>query len=319
MRIVFIVLYLTCLTGISYAQDYRPSLRIEPQVEVSRDKVYLGDISSIKGDDQLFSKLIGDLKAIELGDAPRPMGSKILKGEEILSIIDGKGIPREAFGYTLPMQVTISRPGRVLTNQEVLESIKNKVNDDASIDMQVRSVRWDVEHVVPLGASRIESEILGKAVQGKMPVRINVITDESVSARFLATAIVDDWRSVPVLKNKVERGMLISQEDIQIIRANVTNLPTDIALDPQEIQGKRVIKSVSLGEPLRRSDLDIPPAVEKGKTVKMKFQSGAFTAVATGIAIQSGQIDDLIDVKNDRSNKIVKGKVVSHDEVLISN
>lgn len=319
MRLIYLLLSLFALSGLAIAEDFRPTVKVNSQVEVTKDKVYLGDVADISGDEQLFSKLISDLKIIDLGDAPRPMGSKIVKGEEILSIIDSRGIPREAYGYSLPSQITVSRAGRVLINQEVLESIKSKINSDSALDIQVRNVRWDIEQVIPLGASRIESEILGKPNQGKMPVRVSVLMDNNLVSKFLATAYVDDWKSIPVLKSKVERGMLISSEDIQMIRANITNLPQDIATDPREIEGKRVIRSVALGEPLRRSDLDIPPAIEKGKLIKMKFQSGSFTAIATGLAMQSGHLDEAIEVKNERSNKVVKGKIISSEEVLINN
>ncbi len=302
-----------------FAADPRPSLYIDSDKEVNSGEILLGDISFIRGNDQVYSKLITDLKAVSLGDAPRPLASKKFRGEDILAAIEEKEIPREAFGYSIPKEITVRRSGRILGQQEVLDSLKNKISSDSSLDLQVKKVTWESDQVLPLGAVRIDSELLGGATRGKLPVRISVLMDDNVAARFLATAVVDDWKSIPILNSRMERGMLVNPSDIQMIRTNLADLPPDIATSVSEISGKRLKKTVNYGEPLRRSDIDIPPVIEKGKIIKMRFQSGNFSAVASGVAMQSGQTDDLIEVRNDRSNKVVKGKVISPDEVLISN
>ena len=318
MKIIGFILVLLFQVGSVFALDQRPSLYLEPDREVQNDKIYLGEIAIIRGNETEYAKLIGDLRGIELGESPRPLSSKIFRGEDILAAIDARGIPREAFGYSIPKQITVKRAGRLLTNQEVVESVKSKINTNPDLDLQVKSISWDTDQVLPLGAARIESEILGTPARGKLPLRISVMIDDAVSSRFLATALVDDWKSIPVLKTRLERGMLINPSDIQIVRTNMAGLPPDVALKPEDITGKRVTKSVGFGEPLRRADIDIPPVVEKGKVLKMKFQSGGFVAVATGVALQSGQLEDLIELRNERSNKVVKGKIVSQDEVVIN-
>lgn len=313
--LIFIILFsLECL-----ALDPRPSLYIDSTKEINSAEILLGDVAFIRGNEEVYSKLIGDLKAVSLGDAPRPLASKKFRGEDILAAIDAKDIPREAFGYSIPKEVTVTRSGRILGQQEVLDSLKAKISKNSSLDLQVKKITWDTDQVLPLGAIRIESELLGSATRGKLPVRVSVLIDDNVTARFLATAIVDDWKSIPTLNSRLERGMLVNPSDIQMIRTNLADLPTDVATSVAEISGKRLKKTVNYGEPLRRSDIDIPPVIEKGKVIKIRFQSGNFTAVASGVAIQSGQIDDLIEVRNDRSNKVVKGKVISPEEVLINS
>jgi flagella basal body P-ring formation protein FlgA len=316
-KVILIVLYL--LPNISFATDLRPVLDLPKQVEVNSDVIKLGEIAVIKVLDTGYSKLVEDLKKVNLGEAPRPLSYKNISGEEILNLIEANGIPRDAFGYSLPVQVSIKRAGRILKIDEVTDSVREKVNKDPNLDIQIKSVNWDTEQILPLGTAKIDAELLSGSVAGKMPVRISVFIGDVLSSRFLATALVDDWKALPILKSKVERGSLIHPSDLQMVRTNLAGLPSDIALSVEEITGRRVTKTILNGEPVRRSDVDIPPLIEKGKIVKMKFQTGGFTAIATGVAMTNGQIDEEIEIKNDRSHKIVKGKITSKDEVLVKN
>ena len=316
----YLILTISILyTSLAQAYDTRPSLFISREVETTSDEIRLGDISTIKGNEIEFAKLITDLKSISFGPSPRPLGVKTIRGEEILSAIEARGIPRDAFGYSLPVTVEIKRAGRVLKNEEVVDSVRDKLNKNPELDLQIRNIVWDTEQVIPLGMARIESELLGSPVSGKLPMRVSVFIGDQLSSRFLATAQVDDWKAIPVLRTKVERGMLINSSDLQMVRTNLASLPNDIALTVEEVSGRRVTKSILNGEPVRRSNVDIPPLVEKGKLVRMRFQSGGFTAVATGVANGAGQLNDEIEIRNDRSNKIVKGKIISQDEVLVKN
>jgi flagellar basal body P-ring formation protein FlgA len=97
------------------------------------------------------------------------------------------------------------------------------------------------------------------------------------------------------------------------------SLPIDVALTPDEITGKRVTKTLSSGDPVRRSDIEIPPVIERGKLVKMIYRSGGFTATASGVALESGFLDGAIKIRNDHSNKVVKAKVLNPEEVLVLN
>jgi len=150
-----------------------------------------------------------------------------------------------------------------------------------------------------------------------MPVRISVFNDSELTSRFLATALVDDWKSVPIVRGRLDKGAVIRSEDIQIVRANLATLPQDVTFNIDEVVGRRALRGIMSGETIRKSDIDIPPVIEKGKIVSMIYSSGGFTARATGIAMRDGIEGEKIELKNERSNKIVKGKVVGPGEVMI--
>ncbi len=301
------------------ASDARPTLYIPNVVTTTSENPKIGDIAVIKTPFVEFEKVTNKLSEIRLGLSLRPKSQSEIRGEEILAIITKEGIPLEAFGYSIPIKVTIHREGVTLTKDDVLDSLKEELATKHELDVQVKGVEWQSEQVLPAKPSKVQSEILGVAIKGKMPVRISVFNDSNLTSRFLATALVDDWRSVPILRGRLDKGAVIRGDDIQIVRANLATLPQDISFNIDEVVGRRALRGISSGEAIRRSDIDIPPTVEKGKVVSMIFSSGGFTAKATGLALQDGRVGEKIEVKNDRSQKVVKGTIINSGEVSIED
>jgi flagella basal body P-ring formation protein FlgA len=318
MKIQYCFISLCLLvSSTAYSADGRPTMHIPTKVLIKTESPKLGDIAVIKTPYAEYEDVTKKLADINLGITLRPKSHNELRGEQILSLITKEGIPLEAFGYSIPVSVDIEREGFSLTKEEVLSALKEEFSHNPSLDVQVKGLDWESEQVLPAKASKIEAEVLGSAVGGKMPVRISAYNNSDLSARFLATAIVDDWKAVPIVRGRLDKGAVIRNEDVQVIRANLATLPQDISLNVGEVVGRRAIRSLGNGEAIRKSDIDLPPVIEKGKVVSMIYSSGGFTAKATGIALQDGREGDKIELKNDRSQKVVKGKILNPSEVSI--
>ncbi|HMO19208.1 MAG TPA: flagellar basal body P-ring formation chaperone FlgA [Oligoflexia bacterium] len=316
--LVFITLFCFIAAPL-FADEVRPGLRIPEKVQIESDEILLGSLGKIYGEEEEFGELIEKLKNISLGQAPRPLSSKIISGESILDAIQGQGLPLDAFGYSIPREVEIFREGRVLTREEVLAAAKLQLHTDPDLNIQVKGIEWDTDLVLPVGVPSIKVESLGASDKGKMPLRVEVVQADQVMGRFLATALVDDWRTIPVVRGRLDKGSIIRSDDIRLLRSNLANLPDDVALNIDEISGRRVTRAISPGSTVRLSDVDIPPVIERGKIVKMIYTSGGLTAVATGVAAEPGFTNSVIQLRNERSNKIVRGKVVNSEEVQVIN
>jgi flagella basal body P-ring formation protein FlgA len=313
LRVTLLLLF----SQVVQADQYRPRMMIENEIQVVSSSVLLGDIARIEGSYEEFQKLIDDLKFIPIGIQLRPLESSTITGAKILDLIEQKGIPLDAFGYSIPVEIKITRNGRTVTKEDILNASKLQLHSDPDLEINVKGIEWESQQLLPEGDTRYDIERLGAPDRGKLPIRVTAYQKETVVARFLATALVDDWRSIPVIRGRLDRGSIINHHDIQIVRTNLASLPLDVALSSNEITGKRITRSLSSGDPVRRSDLDIPPIIERGKVLKMIYRSGGFTATASGIALEPGLSDEVIQVRNDRSNKVVKGKILSADEVLV--
>jgi hypothetical protein len=92
---------------------------------------------------------------------------------------------------------------------------------DPNLEINVKGIEWETEQLLPEGDARFDIEVLGAPDRGKLPVRVTAYQKETVVARFLATALVDDWKSIPIIRGRLDRGSVISPNDIQVIRTNL--------------------------------------------------------------------------------------------------
>lgn len=296
----------------------RPTVIVRPQAVVRGPVITLGEIAEVSAESPEHSDLVAALKGARLADAPAPMTTTTLLAANILQSIEGLGVSPDTIGYSVPNTVTVERAGRIVSQEEVLNAVRKEVTSDLTLDLQVREVVWPNSQVIPEGPSLVRVERLGQPQGGKIPLRVEVLVGQLPAARFLATAMVDDWREIPVLRRSLERGMLISPGDVQLVRLNLHKQPEDVAENLDLVLGRRVLHRLQAGESIRKRQIEIPPMIKKGKRVSMAISRGPLQASATGVAINDGAAGDLITVKNDASGKLVRGKVVSPETVEVT-
>ena len=317
--ILFSIMQVLLVTSFAFAEENRPTVIVVPQVKISGSNITLGDVANIIYEGEDKEQRIHELGEIPLGESPSPKGRLTISGAKILQHIEDSGIPRESIGYSIPHTVVVERLGRSIEAAELLPVVRDVLARKASYDLQVREVILKRSQVIPVGESEYDIQMLGKPQGGKIPIRIAAFVDKEPAARFLATAMVDDWREVPVLKNTLERGMLISADDLEVVRLNLFNQPRDVASETQEVIGRRVKSRLRAGDVVRKSTIDIPPTIPRGKEVTMVFQKGVFKATAVGKALDDGLEGEFIRLRNIDSKKVLRAKIVSADEVVISD
>lgn len=318
VKLLIVFLVLLDAAAAESITDSRPRIVVSPIAKVRGEEIRLGDLAAISIQHKEFERLLADLKALKIADAPPPKTKTSIPGASILSAIESLGITRDAIGYSIPVVVEVEREGRLVTNGEVLNEVRAQLSRDANLNVQVREVNWDSAQIVPVGLTSYQIERIGMPSAGKVPLRIMTSVDSIPAARFLATAIVDDWREVPVLNRTLDRGMLISPSDIEVVRLNLFSQPGDVADNVKDVLGRAVKSRINAGETIRRSLIDIPPLIPQGKKIIMLYQQGPLKATATGTAMDDGLRGETIRVKNDASHRIVKAKVISAEEVEIS-
>lgn len=296
----------------------RPRLIAAANVEVEGETITLGKIARITSSFAEHEELVAKLKALNLGPAPAPRMSLAIPGARVLEVIRESGIDPDSIGYSIPKSITVSRGGQVVTFDQVLPEVRRTIAQNEKLDLQVREVTWSHGQIVPAGDLSFDVEMLGKPQKGSVPLRIIAYVDDKPAARFLATAIVDDWREVPVLNKTIERGMLISPSDIELIRLNLFKQSPDIAEHSRQVVGRRAKNTLAAGSTIKKSMIDIPPVIPQGARVKMIYSNGLLEASATGMAMEDGFDNSVIKLKNVSTRRIVEGRVMGPETVEVN-
>ena len=318
IQLLLIVFSICPITARLVAEELsRPRVMVKPTAMIKGERILLGEVAQISYEHEEFKDLAEQLAAIDLGASPYPLSSQTIVGETVLAAITAKGIKLETLGYSVPKTITVQRQGREVNKDEVLQATRQLFSQQDVSDVQVQDVQWKNNQIIPLGASEIKVSRLGELANGKIPLRVEVIVDGAAAARFLATALADDWREVPVPRRSIERGSLIQAEDMQLVRLNINREPEDTIVNIANVVGYRAKGNLLAGEAIRAANVDIPPLVPRGATVTMVYNRGGLLATALGQAVNDGFAGGEINVKNTKSQKVVKAKIVNADRVEV--
>jgi len=297
----------------------RPIVVVAPFTKVHSGDVTLGDVCVISEVDESNQALVALLSKVALGESPPASLQKTILGASVLEAVQSAGIDPESIVYSIPRTLVIEREGRVLSKAEIFLAVKERFDEIAGEDIRLKDVESSSSVGIPVGDTSFEVEHLGNPSRGKLPLRISVKVDQQIVSRFSATGVVDHWQLVPVAKREMDKGAVISVDDLQMVRMNLSSEPEDFMDSQEQAIGKRVKAKIVPGDVIRSTRVDVPPMVPKGARVSLIYETGALKAVAIARALEDGQKGDAIQLRNERSRRIVKGRIVSATEVRVSN
>jgi flagella basal body P-ring formation protein FlgA len=121
---------------------------------------------------------------------------------------------------------------------------------------------------------------------------------------------------LPVLANGAARDALISESDIVWLETAGVNASLYVQ-NVDELIGMSARRDLKPGQPLRATDVAAPIAFKRGDIITMIIEAPGMRLSHRAIAMETGAIGDLVDVKNAASERIVKGIVVDRNVVRI--
>lgn len=124
-------------------------------------------------------------------------------------------------------------------------------------------------------------------------------------------AQVTVYRNIPIALRDIMRGEVISQAHIATHVVNVSAIRQAFFPDTKAIIGKEAKRNISKGEPFKTALLDSPTAVKRGELVTLESLAGSIKVSSTGTAMADGRVGQKIRVRNNSSERIISGVVIS--------
>ena len=129
-----------------------------------------------------------------------------------------------------------------------------------------------------------------------IPVRVSILTPALVAARNLT------------------KGNVISPDDLATVYIDEnTNLTTAVS-DPNILVGSRLKRDVRQGDQIRSNGFCV---VCKNDKVNIVARSHGLSLKTSGIALQEGNINESIQVRNLKSEKVISAVVTAPGEVQV--
>lgn len=124
---------------------------------------------------------------------------------------------------------------------------------------------------------------------------------------------------VVAAKGPIARGRVIQDTDLVWLALQPASRidPEDCFTDFESVVGKQLRKAVSTQQPLRSKDLGDPFAVQVGDSVTIAVLAGSVRVESFGRAIESGAIDEMIQVEVMPQKKKIAARVVAERRVEV--
>jgi len=291
--------------GASFAAT---TIKLKSQVYTNKENIYLSDIAVVSSDNSKFKEFLENLY---ITDFPQDIFSKRITKKQIKDILEANYINTSEISI-VGSYCTIKRSINKLTPE--------KIKDDVQSFLLRRYP--DIE-VVSISVPRIRS------IQRKN-LRIKIKERSKTSSYIYLTYFVYNGNfllrriSVPVKYKKISyvvfsvvdirKGEYITREKISLKKytGNTRHLFTSL----EEILGKKAKINIKADIPIK--DYMIVPdyLVQRGSNVKIIYNKGIIHIELIGRALENGQLNQIIKVKNISSGKVIPCKVIGRNQVL---
>lgn len=128
---------------------------------------------------------------------------------------------------------------------------------------------------------------------------------------------VDVFDSVVCASNNLNKGDIITAEDIHLERKNISRLNQDILKDIDQAIGLMVKHDIKENDCIKDWMLKKTPIVSKGDMVTILAEHGNIKITAPGRILEKGYKGDYIRVQNAMSKKSVYAKVINGSIVTV--
>jgi len=130
-------------------------------------------------------------------------------------------------------------------------------------------------------------------------------------------AQVSVYRPVATASRNLDRGHRVTESDVTMELKNTGRLRQGFVTGADNLLDMELRRPLREGEPFRQSILVEPLAVERGDQVRLRANAGPIDVHTSGTAMSSGRIGDQIRVRNDRSERVVRGRIVANGTVEV--
>jgi flagella basal body P-ring formation protein FlgA len=294
------------------------TITLAEQTTVQGEEVRLGQLATFSGGDP---ETIAVLKAIRIGRAPLPGGSRVVSRDYILLRLRQAGVDTGTVVLEAPETITLLRRAVTISASDIEMLVREYVMAHPPVsgaDLSITAVRVPGDVLLPTGNIQHTVEYLPQSgTSGTVPVNIFFTLDGTPVKRLLATVSILVMKDVPVTRRPIARYEMIQPEDLMMQTMDVSRLPADTVFAYEDIAGQRARRSIGPQRALRKDQFEFPPAVKRGDRVIIVAESSGLRITTIGEVQDTGRIGERVRVVNLDSNKTLYARVLDARTVRV--
>ncbi|RPJ41847.1 MAG: flagellar basal body P-ring formation protein FlgA [Deltaproteobacteria bacterium] len=294
------------------------AVQFKARATVQKETIFLADIATVKGAPRSLVDKIGRLR---IGESPDVGEVLLLSREEIVSRVQKANLSSYISSKSIPEEIEVTREGRLVEKEEmvqVLEETLRNLLPDPRKTLAIQEVQGFEAFILPPGPYTSEVILPESAHRGgPMTVTLSLFQEGRLVQKLRVRVRVEIQGFVVAARTGLRRHQEIGENDVHLIKKNLSLLPPDVVTDLKNAVGKRLTLSVNGQEALRSSMVETPPLVKKGDRVILVIDHSYFKITTFGEVKEDGRRGEWIKLVNISSKKEVHGRVVDAHTVQV--
>ena len=199
-------------------------------------------------------------------------------------------------------------------HQLVTNHVKQKI-DQKIFDASIQLRKLTPELKIPLCKSNLE--LLDKDlsnIAGRMTISVFC---RQPKWRVFVPVTVEGKQPVVMTTHGILKRAVIKEGDVKQVLLNYKRIPSGGMVDVSKVVGMRTKKAIAPNTVIKVRDLQPPYWVFKNKQVNIITRIGGIEVKTRGTALESAVADEQVPIRNNTSEKIIKGIVIAPNTVLV--
>lgn len=209
---------------------------------------------------------------------------------------------------------------QLIDHQEMKQVLNDYLAEQSEllphVELRFKSMVLPEPYRIPQG--RVEHQVIPAkpGVIGSRRITLLTRVDNQIIRNQSIRIELEALAEIAVSAGGLRRGKIIAVGDIELRYQDISRLKEPF-FAVEDILGKRMKRSIRLGEPLQRQQVEFPPVIKRGERVVIQARRQGLMLSAAGEAKQDGRTGDAIRVMNSNSRKEVLCQVVAPGLVTV--
>jgi flagella basal body P-ring formation protein FlgA len=322
----FLVPQMDCYSmagGLAYAMQPLTEIQVRTEVVVTDKRLKLLDFCEPGTIPEAWKPL---LEGVDVGPAPEAGREVALNPQQLVrrlqSLITAQGMDPGQTKIQVPDKIVVSRQQIPVTREQIeeiyREFIFKKFPGKTTEDLEIKQINFSSPPALPTGTMSYEvTTSSSERFLGDVSVIIHFYVDAKEIRNLRVSGKVELYQDVVYSTRPMKRGEIISESDIQLMRANIAARPDRYIAQRDHVVGKKLLCSVGTNQPINHRDLENPPLIKRGDPVTILFQQDGIRLSTRGEAKENGGQGERIRIRNIDSKKYILCQVVDSQTVEV--
>jgi flagella basal body P-ring formation protein FlgA len=296
-------------------------IRVLSNVTVNHKEVSLVEICDPETLPGEWKSIMGGLN---IGDAPPAGLEKFIDPGQLraylVRLLDSYRINSSEVKLDIPDRIVVRRESTQITQVQIEDIFKKFVLENSpwkQEDINIQRVHFSGLPVIPTG--KMTYEITGSSAKERFIGNVTATVDFYVNEEKVRTlgvvGRIEVFGNVYLASRPLKQNEMISEADLEVRKMNLTDAVDRFATRSDQVENRRVLRSIGVHQPLELRDLDKPLVLKRGDSVKIVYEEPGLSVSDKGQANADGGIGDTLAITNISSKKTVHCKVVDAQTV----